>query len=130
MKKLNVIGWINVVLLTILLGGCAGLTALTTASTTTVTAQQAITAANTFNAIESTATGYLVYCKPNPTASACASANRQSVITAVRAGRQARNQIETSLQSGASIASTVYNSLVAAVTTLQSSPVTTYSGAQ
>jgi hypothetical protein len=112
------------------LGGCAQLTALTTASTTTVTTTQAITAANTFDAIESTATGYLVYCKGNPAASVCNSRNRQSVIKAVRAGRSARNQIETSLANGASITSTVYNSLVAAVTTLQASPVTNYTGAQ
>lgn len=110
------------------LGGCTALTALTTASTTTVTSTQAITAANTFDAIESTATAYLVYCKPNPTKAACASGNRQTVITAVRAGRSARNQIETSLANGASITSTLYNSLVAAVTTLQASPVTTYTG--
>lgn len=115
--------------LALALGGCAGLTALTTASTTAVTSIQAITAANTFDAIESTATGYLVYCKTNPTVVACASTNRQKVITAVRAGRSARNQIETSLATGASITSTLYNSLVAAVTTLQSSPVTNY-GAQ
>jgi len=111
------------------LGGCAGLTALTTASTTTVTSTQAITAANTFDAIESTATGYLIYCKSSPTAAACTSSSRQTVIQAVRAGRSARNQIETSLANNASITSAVYNALIAAVTTLQSSPVTSYKGA-
>lgn len=110
------------------LGGCAGLTALTTASTTTITSAQAITAANTFDAIESTATGYITYCNANHGASVCGS--RFTVIQAVRAGRSARNQIETSLANGASITSTVYNTLVSAYNTIQSSPATTYKGAQ
>lgn len=106
------------------LGGCTQLQTLYTSATTSVTPTQAITAANAFDAIESTATAWLVYCKGTPTGSTCTSTNRQSVIKAVRTGRSARNQIETALSSGASIASVVYNTLVAAVTTLQASPVT------
>lgn len=121
------------------LGGCAQFSAITgtlSAASAPVTAQQAIVAANSFNAMESAATAYLVYCKSNGNvASICSAANRRTVIQTVRSGRASRNQIETTIASACpagtascsiSISSAVYNAVVAAVATLRNTPAASY----
>lgn len=112
------------------LGGCAQLQTLTTLATTSVTPTQAIVAANVFEGIEAGATAYLSYCKTNKNVDvACSASNRRSVIQYTRSGRAARNQIETYVQTSASIPSAVYNTLVTAVNNLKASPASNYTGA-
>lgn len=87
---------------------------------TTVSPTQIIVAANAFDAGEASATQYLLYCKaavPAPTY--CALATRKAVVSAVRAGRAARAQLEPYIVSGAAGPSAIYNTLVAIVTQLQ-----------
>lgn len=114
----------------LLFTACAQLQTLEMVATASVTPTQALIAANSFDAAESGATAYLVYCKTNLSTSACNAANRRAVIKYTRAGRAARNQVETYIQTSASIPSAVYNSLVVAVTNLKSTPAANYVGAQ
>lgn len=112
------------------LGGCSTLQTLQQAVGTTVSPTQAIVAANAFDAAESGATSYLVYCKSNLSAPTCSASNRRAVIKYTRAGRAARNQIETAISTSSSVPATVYNTLVAAVTNLKATPAASYAGAQ
>jgi hypothetical protein len=112
------------------LAGCATITTLEQVAGTAVTPTQALLAANAFDAIESGATAFLVYCKSTPADATCSAANRREVIKDTRAGRAARNQIETYIQSSGSIPSAIYNTLVAAVTNLRASPAANYAGAK
>lgn len=116
MKKLLIIA-----ALTISLGGCATFEkdwAIITG--TTVSPTQILIAANAFDAGEASATQYLLYCKANAAVSACALKTRQTVVSAVRAGRVARNQLEPYIVSGTAGPTAIYNTLVATVTSLQS----------
>src|SRR6266404_5627403 len=117
MKKLIAIG-----LLALSLGACVGLQTLQLAIGTSVSPTQALIAANAFDAAEAGATAYLVYCKANLTTTACSTTNRRSVIQYTRAGRAARNQIETYVQTLASVPTVVYNTLVTAVANLKATP--------
>src|SRR6266403_3197868 len=118
MKRLFVIG-----LLAFSLAACANLknvyTMITDAS---VSPTQIIVAANAFDALEGTATQYLVYCKGNLSVSICSADNRRSVIKYVRSGRAARNQLETYVSAGTAGPSALYNTLIAAINSLNSSP--------
>lgn len=116
--------------LVLFLGACAQLQTLTTIAGTSVTPTQALIAANAFDAAESGATAYLVYCKSNLSNSICITANRRAVIQYTRAGRAARNQMETYIQTSASIPAAVYNVVVTAVSNLKSTPAANYVGAQ
>lgn len=116
--------------LALALGGCSTLQTLTAVTTASVTPTQAIVAANAFDAAESGATAYLVYCKSNLSTAQCSAANRRSVIRYTRAGRAARNQIETAIQTQTSVPAALYNSLVAAVDNLKATPAASYTGAQ
>ena len=113
------------------LGGCANLkNAWSVLSSASVTPQQTIVAANSFDALEITATQYLNYCKsvgykPQP----CALGNRKPVVKAVRAGRTARNALEPYVTSGLAGPAALFDTLVAAINTLQATPLPT-SGAQ
>jgi hypothetical protein len=125
MNKLLVI-----VLLALPLGACAGLQTIYTAATTaTVSAGQVVIAANAFDALKATAINYANYCVaqkfPQPT---CSAANRRAVIKAVNTGTAARIALEASINTGQSAASTIYNTLVAAVNTLTASPINTVKG--
>lgn len=117
MKKL-----LLVVSAVLLLGACSTIQTLQQVAGTAVTPTQALVAANAFDAAESSATAYLVYCKSNLSTTACSVANRSAVISYTRAGRAARNQIETAISTSATIPATLYNSLVAAVTNLKATP--------
>jgi hypothetical protein len=115
MKKLALV-------LALVLGGCSTIQTLQQVAGTAVTPTQALVAANAFDAAESAATAYLVYCRTNLTTPACSAGNRRSVISYTRAGRAARNQIETAISTSSSVPATLYNALVAAVTNLKATP--------
>ena len=117
MKKLIIIA------LAIGLGACAQLkTVYSLVTDTAVSPTQVIVAANSFDAIEGTATQYLVYCKSNLTVPACSADNRRAVIKYTRAGRAARNQLETYIVQNANAPSAIYNTLVAAINSLNATP--------
>lgn len=115
------------------LGGCASFqafeqnvqTAWAVATSASVSPTQIIIAGNTFDALEATATQYLGYCKANPAISQCALSTRQKTVAAVRAGRAARNALEPYVVSGTAGPAAVYNTLVAAIASLQNSNMVT-----
>lgn len=121
---------IAIALLALSLGGCSTLQTLEQVAGTSVTPTQALVAANAFDAAESGATAYLVYCKSNLSTAVCGADNRRAVLKYTRAGRAARNQIETAIQTQTSIPAAVYNTLVAAVTNLKATPAANYVGAK
>lgn len=120
------------------LSGCAVLQKLeqtyTFVKTATVPAQYIAIAASTFDGIEGTATQYLTYCVPfvdpkthlalTGAPTICSDNNRRIVIRTMRSGRAARNQAETYIQQSIPAPGALYNSLVAAITTLQNSAAT------
>lgn len=116
---------------TVLLGGCAAelqklQTAWSVVSSASVSPTQIIVTANAFDALEATATQYLLYCKSvNYAPQPCALGNRKPVVAAVRSGRAARNQLETYAAQGNVGPSGIYNTLIAAITTLQNSNLVT-----
>lgn len=117
-------------LLVLSLGACAQVNSLIGLATTAVTPTEAIIAANAFDAAESGATGFLTYCKANMTNVICSAGNRRSVIKFVRAGRQARNQVETYVQTSTSIPAAVYNALITATSNIKATPAGTFVGAK
>jgi len=132
MKKLALIA-----MLALGLAGCTQLqTAITDlkgayefATTTTVAAGQAGIVANAYDALKGTAVNYGNYCVtqkfPQPV---CSAANRRAVIRAVRSGDAARAQIEVPITSGQPVAATIYNTLVAAVNALKTTPINVAKG--
>lgn len=110
------------------LGGCAGFpanleNAWNTVTSASVPATSVVVSVNTFDALEATATNYLQLplCKSGgPTVCRSAAATAQ-IIPAVRAGRVARNNLESFLTAnpGKLGPSGLYNALAAAVSTLQ-----------
>lgn len=115
MKKL-----LLVIPLLLSLGACASLnTAWSVVTGVSVSPTQIIIASNAFDAGEASATQYLLYCKANPVVAYCALKTRQSVVSAVRAGRVARNQLEPYVVSGSAGPAAIYNTLVATVQSLQ-----------
>lgn len=116
--------------LALALGGCANLSGIyTLATTATVPAGDVVIAANAFDALKATAVNYGNYCItqhfPVPV---CSKANRRSVIKAVNTGSAARVQLEASINTAQPAIATVYNTLIAAVNALQSSPINTVKG--
>jgi hypothetical protein len=112
------------------LGACTQLNGIYTAATTaTVSAGDVVIAANAFDALKATAINYGNYCIaqrfPQPV---CSAANRRAVVKAVNSGTAARVQLEASINTGQSALSTVYNVLIAAVNTLQTSPISAVKG--
>lgn len=107
------------------LGGCAQITTAYNAfEGINVSPTQILVEANSFDAVEATAKNYLNWCTANKAlpaaASPCALATRQKVVATVRAGRAARAQLEPYITNGTAGPATIYNALIAAVTTLQS----------
>ena|SRR5258706_1836984 len=118
MKKLIAIG-----LLALSLSACANLKNVYSIITeATVSPTQIIVAANAFDALEGTATQYLVYCKTNLATTICSADNRRGVIKWVRTGRAARNQLETYIASNTTGPAAVYNTLIAAINQLNLTP--------
>jgi hypothetical protein len=116
MKKLLLI-----IPLALSLGACASLqTAWSVVTGVSVSPTQILVAANAFDAGEASATQYLLFCKANPAQSVCALKTRQAVVSAVRAGRVTRNQLEPYIVSNTAGPAALYNALVATVTALKS----------
>jgi len=105
------------------LGGCAAVQqAWDVATSTSVPAQYAYAAANSFDAIETVATAYIQLPPCGGAWVVCRnSAAVAKIVPAVRSGRVARNQIEALLtaNSGAAIPIASYNTLEAAISSLQ-----------
>jgi len=99
------------------------------ATTATVSAAQAGIVANAYDALKATATNYANYCItqkfPQPL---CSAANRRAVIKGVRSGDAARAQIELSITTGQPVVASLYNTLVAAIQALQTTPISTVKG--
>lgn len=120
--------------LTFALAGCAGLQkkidlatgVYTTVTETEVPASLVIPAANAFDILKAAATNYGRYCISKQMApSICSADIRRNVIRAVRSGTAARNQLETSVETGQPALGSIYNVLVSAVNGLKASPVNT-----
>lgn len=116
------------ILSVLLLGGCAQLQTLELAATSTVTPTQAILAANAYDAIEAGGQGFLTFCASNRTNINCSADNRRSVIKYTRVGRQARNQVETYIQTSTSIPAAIYNAMITATSNLKTTPAANYLG--
>jgi len=84
-----------------------------------VTPQQILVVANAYDAVEATATQYLLYCHVNPAIPQCALKTRKLVVADVRAGRAARNALEPYVISGGAGPSDIYNTLVATITAIK-----------
>lgn len=117
MKKL-----LAIALLTLTLGGCAtqfGTKIETTFGLLTQTAvspTQIVVAGNAFDAVEVTATNYLIYCKTNANPQPqCSLTVRRRVIASVRAGRGARDELEPYVVSGSAGPIVLYNALLKAI---------------
>ncbi len=109
--------------LALTLSACANLkTAYQVITEASVSPTQIIVAANAFDALEGTATQYLVHCKSNLATPVCSANNRRSVIKYVRSGRAARNQLETYVAVGNAGPSGLYNTLIAAINQLNLTP--------
>ena len=92
------------------------------ATSASVPAQYAVAAANSFDAIEAVATGYLQLPPCGGSVVTCRNAAVVAkIIPAVRSGRVARNVIEglLSASGGAAIPVASYNTLEASIATLQ-----------
>ena len=113
--------FLALVLLTVSLGGCATLqTDWSIITGASISPTQIIIAANAFDAAEASATQYLLYCKAAASPPAyCARSIRVSVVSGVRAGQAVRAQLEPYIVSGTAGPVALYNSLIAAVTSLQ-----------
>lgn len=103
------------------LGGCSTISTLTGAS---VSGQSALVAANSFDALETVATGYLELppCTTTQLAACRNTAAAHALGPAIRSGRTARNQIEALLvaNNGGAIPVATLSTLQAAIKTLQS----------
>lgn len=135
---MNIIKVAMAALVAVTLGGCAGgfsfgeLSAKIEMASgiykkvteTTVPPQTVIATANAFNILKAGAARYGEYCLAQQFVPAvCDEDIRRKVILAVRAGTNARNQMEASVEQNKPALSSIYNVLVAAVTQLQTSPV-------
>ena len=102
--------------------GLSGCAALSTLEGTTVSPTQVIVAGNSFDAVEATATNYLLLplC---PGATLCRTqAATSAIIPAVRAARTARNQLEAYVNAnpGSPAPVSLYNTAIAALNALES----------
>lgn len=106
------------------LGACSNLQTLYgEVTSTSISPQAALAAANAFDAVETTATAYLSLPACGGATIACRNAAATAnIVPAVRSGRAARKAIEGLLQSsnGGPIPVANYNTLEAAIQTLQS----------
>lgn len=89
----------------------------------TVSPAAVLVAGNSFDAVEKTATNYIIFCSSNRTTPACVNfvGVRNQLVPAIRSGRAARNQLEAFMRShpGALGPTGLYNALQASVQTLQ-----------
>lgn len=89
----------------------------------TVSPEAVLVAGNSFDAVEKTATNYIVFCTANRANPACSNfvAIRNQLVPAVRSGRAARNNLEAFMKANPGALGPVglYNALQASVQTLQ-----------
>lgn len=116
MKKLRIL------LFALALGGCAEVqNAWNVVAGASVTDQQVYIARSAFDALEATATNYIVYCKVHPATRGCSKSAIAAIIPAVRSGRVARTNL-TEFQKthpGQLGSKGLYDALVSATNTLQ-----------
>jgi hypothetical protein len=88
----------------------------------TVSPTAVYVARNSFDALEVTATNYIVFCKRNPATTGCSKTAIAQIIPAVRAGRVARTNLVQFQKDhpGQLGTSGLYDALVSATNTLQS----------
>lgn len=124
-------------LLALSLSGCATLNTdiaklrqvYTVVTTATVSPTTVVVTANAFDALKATAINYGRYCIQDKFVDAiCSAGNRRNVIRFVRSGTAARNSLELSISTNTPATATIYNTLVAAVNGLNSTPVATFNG--
>jgi predicted small secreted protein len=107
------------------LAGCATFqtdwNAITSVVGSTVSPTAVYVARNSFDALEVTATNYIVFCKRNPATVGCSKTAIAKLIPAVRAGRVARTNLVQFQKDhpGQLGTSGLYDALVAATNTLQ-----------
>ena len=104
------------------LGGCANLqNAYGTLTGATVSPTAVYVARNSFDAVEVTATNYIVYCKVHPAQYGCSRQAIADLIPAVRSGRVARGNLTQFQKSHPGQLGPVglYDALIAATNTLQ-----------
>lgn len=111
-------------LLAATLSGCASFNKVyDTVTGATVSPAAVIVAGNSFDALEATATNYLVFCKANKALATCSNyvAVRKAILPAIRSGRVARNNLENFMTAnpGQLGPSGLYNALVASINTVQ-----------
>lgn len=117
MKKLRIL------LFALALGGCAEVqNAWNVVAGASVTDQQVYIARSAFDALEATATNYIVYCKVHPATKGCSKSAIAQIIPAVRSGRVARsNLVQFAKDHPGQLGSKgLYDALVSATNTLQS----------
>ena len=108
--------------LVLVLAGCANIqNAYDTLTGTVVSPTAVYVARNSFDAVEVTATNYIVYCKVHPAQVGCSKSAIAQMIPAVRAGRVARNNLVAFevAHPGALGPTGLYDALTAATNTLQ-----------
>lgn len=94
----------------------------TVVTTATVPPTTVVVTANAFDALKATATNYGKYCIQGKFVDAiCSATNRRNVIKAIRSGTAVRNQLELSITTGTPASATLYNTLIAAVNSLNAS---------
>jgi len=110
------------VVLIIGLAGCTNLqNAYNTLSGVSVSPVAVYVARNSFDALEATATNYILYCKPHPTTPGCSKTAIAKLIPAIRSGRVARNNLIQFQRDnpGALGPAGLYNALITATNTIQ-----------
>jgi hypothetical protein len=124
---------IAVIGLALALSGCADFAKIrqiyTLATTSTVPASVVRPAAATFDILKGTAANFAAYCvdqKFVPTG--CDVDTRRKIVKFVTQGTKARIQLRASVENGQPALSTIYNLLVDAVTGLQATPASTFTG--
>lgn len=115
------------------LGACAELQKAqqiyTVATTATVPAEVVRPAANAFDILKGTAANFASYCiQSQMQAAGCDVDTRRRISIFVKQGTKARAAVRGALANNQPVLSTVYNVLVDAVTGLQSTPVSTFTG--
>lgn len=136
-RRANMKKFLIVPLLCLSLFGCASLNAdiarisqvYTVVTTATVPPTTIVVTANAFDALKATATNYGRYCIQGKFVDPiCSPSNRRKVVQFVRSGTAARNQLELSITTNTPATATIYNTLVAAVNGLNSTPVANFHG--
>jgi len=113
---------VAVVALALSLSACANLQNFwSTATGASVSPTAVYVARNSFDAIEVTATNYIVYCKVHPKTTGCSKVAIAKLIPAVRSGRVARNNLVQFQKNNPGVwgPSGLYNALVTATDTVQ-----------